>query len=49
MILKNQFAFFDFEQGAVSVFAEYIAMMCFWVFIGYYGAKGIRKISRTKA
>lgn len=36
MLLKNQFAFFDFEQATVSVFSEYIAMMGLWVFIGYY-------------
>ncbi len=48
MILKNQFVFFDFEQSAVSVFAEYIAMMCFWVFAGYYTAKGIRKLLPEK-
>lgn len=30
MFLKNQFVFFDFEQSAVSVFAEYTAMMSFW-------------------
>lgn len=41
MFLKNQFAFFDFEQTAVSVFSEYIAMMGLWVFIGYYSMKGM--------
>ena len=39
MFLKNQFAFFDFEQTAVFVFSEYIAMMGLWVFIGYYFMK----------
>ena len=32
LFLKNQFAFFDFEQPAVSVFSEYMAMMGLWVF-----------------
>ena len=36
LFLKNQFAFFDFEQPAVSVFSEYMAMMGLWVFAGYY-------------
>lgn len=43
MFLKQEFVFFDFEQSAVSVFAEYIAMMGLWVFIGFYAMKGIRK------
>lgn len=42
MFLKNQFAFFDFEQTAVSVFIEYTAMMGLWVFIGYYSMKGMK-------
>lgn len=45
MFLKNQFVFFDFEQGAVSVFTEYIAMMGFWIFVGFYMTRGIEKIS----
>ena len=39
LFLKNQFAFFDFEQSAVSVFSEYMAMMGLWVFAGYYFMK----------
>lgn len=49
MLLKNQFVFFDFEKSAVSVLAEYAAMTSFWVFIGYYGAKGIRKLFNKKS
>ena len=45
MFLKSQFVFFDFEQGAVSVFIEYIAMMGFWIFDGFYMFRGIGKIS----
>lgn len=45
MFLKNQFVFFDFEQGAVSVLAEYFAVMGFWIFTGYCMAKGCGKIS----
>ena len=45
MFLKNQFAFFNFEQTAISVFSEYIAMMELWVFIGYYGMKGMRRFT----
>lgn len=39
MFLKNHFVFFDFEQFTLSVFAEYIAMMSLWIFIGYYITK----------
>ena len=45
MFLKNQFVFFDFEQSALSVFIEYIAMMGFWIFASFYIAGGIGKIS----
>lgn len=44
MFLKNQFVFFDFEQGAVSVLIEYLAIMGFWIFIGYCITKGCEKI-----
>lgn len=45
MFLKNQFVFFDFEQGAMSAFAQYIAMMGFWIFVSYYIIRGIGRIS----
>lgn len=41
MFLKNQFVFFDFEQSAFSVFMEYIFMMGFWAFAGFYAVKGV--------
>lgn len=48
MFLKQQFVFFDFEQGAAAVFMEYFAMMWFWVFAAYYVSKGIGRISASK-
>lgn len=48
MFLKMEFVFFDFEKSAFSVFSEYIAMMGLWVFIGYYAAKGLGKLSTIK-
>ena len=45
MFLKNQFVFFDFEQSVMSVFAEYAAMMGFWIFIGHYFARGMGKLN----
>ncbi len=49
MLLKNQFAFFDFEQSAVSVFTEYAAMMGLWIWFSYYLAKTLKKIPSAKA
>ena len=48
MFLKQQFVFFDFEQSAAAVFAEYIAMMGFWVFAACYISKGIASIPTSK-
>lgn len=45
MFFKNQFVFFDFEQSVIFVFAEYIAMMGFWIFVSFYISRGIGKIS----
>lgn len=45
MFLKSEFVFFDFEKSAVTVFSEYIAMMGLWIWIGYYAAKSLGKIS----
>lgn len=39
MFLDAEFAFFDFEKSGFLVFAEYMAMMGFWIFIAYYIAK----------
>ncbi|MDD3745681.1 MAG: DUF4405 domain-containing protein [Anaerostipes sp.] len=48
MFLKQEFVFFDFEQSAVSVFAEYIAMMGLWVFISLYAIKGLMILTSKK-
>lgn len=45
MFLKSEFVFFDLEKSAFSVFSEYIAMMGLWIFVGYYAAKGLGKLS----
>lgn len=47
MFLKADFAFFDFEKSAVLVFAEYIAMMILWAFVGYYITKVLRKTTTS--
>jgi len=48
MFLKTEFVFFDFEKNAFAVFSEYIAMMGLWIFVGYYAAKGLGKLSAIK-
>lgn len=45
MFLKNEFVFFDFEQSILAVFLEDTAMMGFWIFVGFYIAKGAGKLS----
>ena len=43
MLLKTEFAFFDYEQTGISFFIEYLSMMGTCIFVAYYG---ILKISR---
>lgn len=49
MFLKDQFVFFDFEQSAAAVFTDYIGIMGFWIFAGFYMSRGIGKISGKHA
>lgn len=44
MFLQNQFVFFDFQQGVISVFAEYVAMMGFWTFVSFHVIRGIGRL-----
>ncbi len=48
MLMKNEFVFFDFEKNGFSVFAEYIAMIGLWVFIGHYAARLLEKLGNIK-
>lgn len=43
MFLRNEFVFFDYEESLWSVFGDYIAMMGFWIFVSFYGARRIGK------
>lgn len=45
LFLKVEFAFIDYEKNAVSVLFANMAMMGLWVFIAYYAAKGIGRLS----
>jgi len=43
LFLQSQFAFFDFDKNATLVFAENIAVMWLWVWIGHYAARLARR------
>lgn len=45
MLLKVEFAFFDYDKSAVQVFVEYIAMMGLWVWMSYYASKILTRIA----
>lgn len=48
LFLKVEFAFLDYEKSGALILAEYLAMMGLWVFISYYGAKALGKLSKSK-
>lgn len=48
LFLKKQFAFFYYEQSAVSFFADYLAMMGLCVFASHYTAKLMQKRSSKR-
>lgn len=49
LFLKVEFAFLDYEKSAAIVFSEYMAMMGLWIFIAYYAAKVLGKLSAAKS
>lgn len=46
MLLKIQFAFFDFEEPLLLFMLDYLAVMGLFVAAGYYLTKGIRQSGR---
>ncbi|MBS6561388.1 MAG: DUF4405 domain-containing protein [Clostridiales bacterium] len=48
MFLTSSFVFFDFERPIFLFFTEYIAIMGLFVFLTYYGAKGLKRLSRKR-
>lgn len=44
LFLRSQFVFFDMEQPLVLFFAEYLAIMCLWACIAYYGGRLLQKV-----
>lgn len=48
MLLKNHFAFFDFEEPLVFFLADYIAVMVLFVWVSHYFSKGLRYIMQKR-
>lgn len=48
MLLRVEFAFLDYMKSPAVIFAEYLSMMGFWVFIAYYASKILRELSVSK-
>ncbi len=46
MLLKIQFAFFDFEEPLLLFMLDYLVVMGLFVAAGYYLAKGLRQSGR---
>ena len=42
MLLKNHFAFYDFEEPLVFFLADYMAVMALFVWVNHYFSKGLR-------
>lgn len=45
LFLRVEFAFIDYEKNAALVLFQYMVMMGLWVFVAYYAAKGMKKLS----
>lgn len=45
MFLTSSFVFFDFERPMPLFFTEYIAIMVLFIFLSYYGTKGLQKLA----
>lgn len=48
LLLQTQFVFFDFEEPLGLFLLDYVAAMGLFVWIGHYGAKGLRRIVRRR-
>jgi hypothetical protein len=49
LFLRNQFTFFDYDRAALSVFADYAAIMLFFAFAAHYSMKlfSVRKSKQS--
>ena len=48
MLLRNEFVFFNFEEPLIFFFLDYLAVMGFFVFLGYYFSVFLKWMSRKR-
>lgn len=48
ILLKNQFAFLDFDEPIMFFYLDYIAIMGLFIFIGNYVCAGLKCIGRRR-
>lgn len=48
MLLKNHFAFFNFEEPLIFFLADYLAVMVLFVWVSHYFFKGMRYVMQRK-
>lgn len=48
MLLKNHFAFFDFEEPLIFFLADYMVVMVLFVWVGHYFSEGLRYIIQKR-
>lgn len=48
MLLKNHFAFFDYEEPLIFFLADYMAVMGLFVWLSHYFSKGLRYIIQAR-
>lgn len=48
LFLRTQFAMFDYEASAVTIFTKYLAVMILFAALAYYGAKLLQRAGKAK-
>lgn len=48
LLMRMHFVFYDYEEGVLPFLADYLAVMIFIAFIGYYGGLLLKKICRNQ-
>lgn len=46
LLMRMHFVFYDYEEGALPFLTDYLAVMIFIAFIGYYGGLLLKKICK---
>ncbi len=48
LLLRTHFVFFDFEEPLALLLLDYAAVMGLFVWIGHYGTKAVKRVSRNR-